>query len=582
MSDNILNDLEDFLLGDTKRAVDFRTFVSSEDYCNNPDIFEWWFNEFSKVEDTTTELVLDGSIGSGKSTLGVYYFAYRVYLLFAEGDPHHRLSIPENSDIYGIYFSVNLTTAKESGYNLLYSIFQDCTWFKRNCPIDKNISSEIHFVGKHFSIKFASDFAHQLSLNVWGFILDEANFRKGVGKGMSEEYAEVTELYQQLLDRQMSRFSRADGSVDGLAILISSASYQTSFSEKRKELMRGSENFHSITGVKYEITPWKYSSEKFEVFIGAGTVPPAIVNDEEHRNLLIENSGLKGTGQEESFFRKVPKNLRKLFETNIVLALQNHCGVPSNMSSGFMTNMNVLYDSYVNDIRPIFQSFDLEASTEDNVELIEYVIKENIEYADRPHSLYLDLSLQHDTGALCCFRHDGMINGVDVHTRVFSLRIIPPHFPFQTSIRKIKQLILDLSQLINIVCFASDQFQSVQLRQEIQEILGLEDIRISLDSTDVPHMHYVRALVEHRIRQIEDEQLRQECLEAVHDWKKHRVTKVSGGSDDVMQANIGAFFISDTFGRNAGSLEGLYTEQHRLNLVGRTSLKRVLKELGYS
>lgn len=581
MDVSILDSLESYLLGANRRAVDFRTFVSSEDFCNNPDIFEWWFNEFDKVGADTTELVLDGSIGSGKSTLGVYYFAYRVYLLFAEGDPHHRLLIPENSDIYGIYFSVNLTTAKESGYNLLYSIFQDCVWFKNNCPIDHNISSEIHFIGKHFAIKFASDFAHQLSLNVWGFILDEANFRKGVGKGMSEEYAEVTELYQQLLDRQMSRFSRPDGSVDGLAVLISSASYQTSFSEKRKELMKGAEHFHSITGVKYEITPWKYSKEKFEVFIGAGTVAPAIVQDEEHKKLLLENSGLVGTGQEEKFFRKVPKNLRKLFEQNIVLALQNHCGVPSNMSSGFMTNMNILYESYVNDIRPIFQSFDLEASTEDNVELIEYVIRENIEFADRPHSLYLDLSLQHDTGALCCYRHDGMINGVDIHTRVFSLRIIPPHFPYQTSIRKVKQLILDLSQLINIVCFASDQFQSVQLRQEIQEQLGLEDIRISLDSTDVPHLHYIRALVEHRIRQTEDEYLRTECLEAQHDWKKHRVMKVSGGSDDVMQANIGAFFISDTFGRNAGTIEGLYNESRRLNLVGGKSLSRIQRELGY-
>ena len=187
MDVSILDSLESYLLGANRRAVDFRTFVSSEDFCNNPDIFEWWFNEFDKVGADTTELVLDGSIGSGKSTLGVYYFAYRVYLLFAEGDPHHRLLIPENSDIYGIYFSVNLTTAKESGYNLLYSIFQDCVWFKNNCPIDHNISSEIHFVGKHFAIKFASDFTHQLSLNVWGFILDEANFRKGVGKGMPKK-----------------------------------------------------------------------------------------------------------------------------------------------------------------------------------------------------------------------------------------------------------------------------------------------------------------------------------------------------------------------------------------------------------
>ena len=72
-----------------------------------------------------------------------------------------------------------------------------------------------------------------MSLNVIGFILDEANFRKGVGLGLSAEYQEVANLYQQLLDRQITRFVRPDGSLS-LAILISSASYQSSFVEKRK------------------------------------------------------------------------------------------------------------------------------------------------------------------------------------------------------------------------------------------------------------------------------------------------------------------------------------------------------------
>ena len=72
---NILDTLEEMLLGDSKKVVDFRTFVTSEDYCDNPDIYEWWFQQFDSVDESITELLLDGSIGSGKSTLGVYYFA---------------------------------------------------------------------------------------------------------------------------------------------------------------------------------------------------------------------------------------------------------------------------------------------------------------------------------------------------------------------------------------------------------------------------------------------------------------------------------------------------------------------------
>ena len=579
---NILDTLEEMLLGDSKKVVDFRTFVTSEDYCDNPDIYEWWFQQFDSVDESITELLLDGSIGSGKSTLGVYYFAYRVYLLLVRGNPQRQLGLPENSDIYGLYFSVNLTTAKASGYALLYNIFHDCKWFRENCPIDTDLKSEIHFIDKHFIVKFASNFAHQLSLNVWGFILDEGNFRNGVGKGMADEYAEVTELYQQLLDRQMSRFSRSDGTVDGLAILISSASYQTSFSETRKELMKDAPTFRYITGVKYLITPWKYSSETFKVFIGAGTVSPCIITSDEQQKMVMKNAGLLGTGQEELFIRNVPMNLKTLFDTNIVLALQNHCGVPSNMTSGFITNMSLLYDSYVDNIKPILQSFELEASTADDTELIEYLIQDNIEFADRPHSLFLDLSTNGDTGALCCYRYDGLINGLDIHTRLFSLQIIPPHFPYSTNIGKVKRFILSLSQFINIASFASDQFQSEQLRQELQEELGLENIRISIDSSDQPHLHYIRALVEQRIRQTKDDKFKQECQEAVHDWKKHRVVKAKGSSDDVMHANVGAFFLSDVFGKNAGNISGLYGSGTKINLVGGKSLTRIQKELGYS
>lgn len=564
------------------KPVSFAEFVTSPDFCNNTNIYPYWLNQqnldnFSSI----SELILDGSIGGGKSTFSNYYFAYRVYLLMSQGSPQRQLGLPDNSDIYCLYFSVSLQMAKKSGYQLLYSIFKECKWFRDNCPIDENLTSSIKFVDKHFAINAASGEQHQIGLNIWGFILDEANFRSGVGLGTEQQYAEVTELYQQLIDRQVSRFAKPDGTVDALAILISSASYQSSFLELRKQVVSSNPFAKIITSTSYEVRPDRFSKDKFEVFIGTGVVEPIIIESEEQKLKVLQTAGLYGTGQESQFIKQVPVNLKPSFESNIVRALQNHCGVPTMLSSSFMSNMRFLYESYTDTIKPIFQSFELEASTGDHTQLIEYLIPSNIQYPERPHSLFLDLSIQHDMGCLCCFRYEGQDDrGYDLHTRVFSLHIKPPKFPNQTSVAKVQQLIIDLAQYLNIVCFASDQYQSTGLRQEVTAELNLSDIRVSIDSSDIPHMHWQRGLTEGRIKQIKDDYLEREVREAIHDWKRHRVLKATKSSDDVLQANVGAFFLSDTEGKNNGTLEGLYGE--RTNLIGGKSIDKVLAACGYT
>ena len=100
----------------------------------------------------------------------------------------------------------------------------------------------------------ASAEGHQIGLNVLGFILDEANFRKGVGLGNAEEYSEVTRLYQQLIDRQITRFATPSGS-KAFAILISSASYQSSFSEKRKQAALTDNNTKCIPQSRIRLSP---------------------------------------------------------------------------------------------------------------------------------------------------------------------------------------------------------------------------------------------------------------------------------------------------------------------------------------
>lgn len=578
---NVISLLED-LMG-LEKPISFREFVTGEDYCNSPDMYEYWLEHELEIPKDCSELILSGSLGGGKSWFAAYYVAYRVYCMLLQGTPQSQLNLADKSDVFIIYFSVSLTMAKRSGYNYLYDVFFGCKWFTSRYQLNKNLKSVIEFTDIHFYIVPASDFGHQIGLNVWAFILDEANFRgPGVGTGVEEQYEEVTQLYDQLQDRQLSRFAMPDGSVNALAVLISSASYQSAFAAKRIEAVRGKKHAHVIISTAYETKPDSFAKETFEVFIGAGVVDPCIVTSEDHKNKLLQQAGIYGTGEESTFFRKVPVNLKPSFEKHLPLALQNHCGVATNISTSFMTNLTFLYKSYVTEeeILPIFQSEYLEASTADDINLIDYLLPDNIRYPERPHSLFLDLSIKNDKGSLVCTRYDGEFDGIDIHTKVFALKIIPPPFPYKTKISKVQRFPMDLSNYLNIVAFGSDQYQSAELRQEVNAELGLEDIRISIDSSDVPHMFWVRGLVEGKIRQLPDKLLEQEVKEAIHDWKKHRVLKAQHSSDDCMQATVGSYYLSGTIGKNSGFLDQLYPEGD-INLVGARALERFLVASGY-
>lgn len=419
---------------------------------------------------------------SHNTSFSNYWAAYRVYRLFLEGTPQKVLHLSADTVIYGLYFSVSLKMAEKSGFKQLYNIFKNCKWFKDNYPINTDKKSSIEFPN-NFVIDYASAEGHAIGLTVWLVILDEGNFRRGVGLGMAEEYEEVTQLYQELMDRLMSRFSRPDGTIDALAILISSASYQTAFVEKRSELVKNDPNSKIISSAAYEVKPWQYSKEKFEVFIGAGNVEPCIVESEEQKQAVLKMANVLGTGEEDQFIRKVPVNLKKSFQTGIYLALQNHCGIPTHIQGQLMSNLKYLKESYVDEkmIPPVLQSFELQASNADDTQLIEFLVPENIVNPDYPHVVFLDLSVQSDNGGLSIWRYDGKENGdengKDLFTRVALLSIKPPQFPAATSITKVQQFIIDLAEYFNIVAFSSDQYQCLTLDTLIPTDKGIKAIK---------------------------------------------------------------------------------------------------------
>lgn len=572
--DAAIQGLEELLT--PKKPVSFKEFVESPDFCGLSSVYPFWIEEISNLPLSTNELIVTGSLGGGKSFGTSLYAAYRLYCLCFDGPIQDKFSLDDSSPVYIIYFSVSMAAANRSGFKYLYNTVKNCNWFKANMPIDESITSRIVFKDKNIEIIYGSAEGHQIGLNVIMFILDEANFRSGVGSGSSTEYVEVTNLYTQLLDRQLSRFSTPEGS-SALAILVSSASYQSSFTNLRIEESKNNPNAKVIIAIAYKIRPQQYSKETFEVFIGTATLEPKVIESAEQKQMIINQ--LKESYSEDLFIQ-VPVTLKTQYQRNIVLALQNHSGVSVQLAGRFLKNLNVLKESYTNDEPSWFIQDQITISSGDEVEIQDYFIPENVIHPHRPHSFFLDLSLAGDSGGFSCYRYDGIENNVEKHTHVFTLEIIPPDFPFQTRIKKILNFMIYINSVVNVVAFGTDNFQSVNIRQDVQAELDLTDIRISIDSSDIFHLKWANALLDKSLRQRYNKKLETEVAEAEIDYKRHRVVKRSGSSDDLFQATVGAYYLSSVVGSDSASLDDIT----RVNVVGINSARKfekMVKNLGF-
>ena len=75
-------------------------------FCGIEGIYDFWSDEIEKLDDPN-ELILDGSLGTGKSTVAAIYLLYRLYKLFSIPNLRKHLGILEGSPIYIIYFSTS-------------------------------------------------------------------------------------------------------------------------------------------------------------------------------------------------------------------------------------------------------------------------------------------------------------------------------------------------------------------------------------------------------------------------------------------------------------------------------------------
>jgi hypothetical protein len=559
-------------------VVTFREFVTSPDFCNDQSVYEYWLEQGDLIcsvgSELFSELLITGSLGGGKTTFANYATAYRLYYLFSQGDYKSFLGLSRSSPVYGIYFSTNLATARRSGFAQFRSIIDSCLWFRVHVPRDLKIDSEVRF-SNGFTVFSGSQFSHALSLNVIFAILDEGDFR-GSGGGLSSDYEEVSIMYSQLIQRLDSRFSSKAGN-PSWSILISSASYQSAYILKRSREIKSKVRAHTLVAVNYKITPEKHSDTFFEVFVGVSSVAACIVESSEHKKAILDS--IPPEFPKDDLFELVPDDLYDSFKTNILLALQNHCGRAVSVEGRLVSNMNAVRSAVVlPTVRPFFPSPVITASNADDIPISAYIDESvfvDYPYVDYPHAIFIDLSYRSDSASVSCH-----VNVDGALLQIFLLKIVPPPLPAETRLKKVEDFIHYFAERVNLVVVGSDSFQSKQMRQNLQADLGFADTCVSIDATDAYHLAWLRDISDGVCTVYPMEDLLIEVEEAVWNQKSRKVLRPVKGTDDLFQATVGSAELARQLSIGVNAIRMLVSQ---LNPMGRLlpSDSRQLEALGF-
>lgn len=539
-------------------------FFTSEYHCGMPRsmIPNFWLDEaVDFIEGGYTELIITGSLGAFKTTWANLILLYKMYELFSYRSIHAYFALPKIQDIYNIYFNVNLTQAKLTGFNQLKNMIDESRWYVEEFPRNKQLNSIIEFA-RNPSFKFLSGSGHQhaIGMTIWSFILDEGDFFKKNGAGFDESYSFVTNMYNELIDRRKSRFQNGESDLS-FSVLISSASFQSSFVEKRIAESAVDDKIKVVKAIHYKVVPEKHSDEKFVVFAGDALVDPELIEATPDFNNVFAKLGLTtrvdvNQPVMEAFkalppdlklrFETPPVDLRDRFRKNLGKSLQNFCGVYIASEGKLFQSKALLFSAYKENLVHPFSKKKIELSTGDTVQLKDYFTPQLLKYVERPHAIHIDGSVTGDSTGISMVRYDGMVDNQKKYTHVFSLEILPPPAPFRIKLSKIRDFVIYMKNIlgVNIVKVTQDQFQSEDALQ-IMADNGLNVAKLSIDSTDKPYLVWIGLLVDECMSMYKYEVLEEEAFAAIHFIRKRKVDHPKGeGSPNinVLQSFVGALY----------------------------------------
>lgn len=503
---------------------------------------------FREGKQNYTQVCITGGIGTGKSTVGLYILLRKLYELSCYKNIAGLFGMMSNSFTAFLYFSLTKYQAERTGYAQLRSIIDGIPYFNELFRRDIHRNSVLDFP-ENVRIFYGSSTGDMIGMNVIASILDEANFF-GDSSGSDVDYGSVVKLHDSIMSRQSSRYTR-NGVNHSLSIVISSSTFQSSYTQKMYEKSLTDPNIKYVRARLWDIKPkGTYSSDFFYVFAGNEKFDPFIIDSTETLCVklgismdpsLSVKDGISRLSQEyRLLIDEVPMDFFNIYNSNIVQGLQDFSGL-SVASTGKLFSSYNTFESCVDDNVPVLFSkneFTIETGNNDDSNTIQYYLK-GVEFPHKecPRYLHIDIGVANDAyGIACCYKNGSkVVDGVEVPEFYydFSLRIVPPPPPKRVSISRchefIKYMRDTLGLTIGLVSF--DQFQSEGSRQYLNEI-GIKTIYQSVDKTDTQYLFFVDCLYKNCVHFSREfaEAIRHELFDLIWYRSKRKVDHPSGGT----------------------------------------------------
>ena len=529
--------------------------------------------------DTDHSYCFDGVISH--NTIAELIMMRKLYELSCFKNINAMFNLMSKTNIMFLYFSVSQKQAERTGYGEFRSLVDSSPYFNENFLRNQRLSSLLVFP-EGINFAYGSSASDSIGMSVICSMLDEANFLGG--NGPSNDSEKATDLYANIVNRSNSRFIVDGGVNHSLNILVSSATFENSATERQIRLSRNDPHTIVAAPAQWDVKPNNFSKKFFYVFKGSNYLEANIVNSTDDVNNFRVSEGLgkqkyiDGLEDYKSInkaieelpphmqtkFLRVPVDLRAGFETNLLRSLQDIGGVSTGSQGKLFSSPMVLQDCVDENRHHPFVSKEIIISTGDDIQVKDYLRDDfRLKYPERPRYLHIDQSFRTDSTGISSVYVDDIIEEDGVKKPVFGvdfmLRINPPKPPKKIAIYKIRNFVIYLANTVGmrIGKLTYDIFNSEESRQILEE-MGFNVGYLSVDRTDRPYLDLVEIMYEKRIKLYDYPILRYELLNLLHDRVKRKVDhpKVvtdagfvdydGKGNDGVTGTRVGSKDVSDS------------------------------------
>ena len=533
------------------------------------------------------EVILAGSIGVGKTTVGSLAISRILYELSCLAHPQLTFGLSPGSEMMVSCVSKSLYLARTVLKSSIEEKLKISPYFMENFAPHKGYGGEHTTFPNSINLaigSFQSD--RVLGQNVFSGIMDEANFAgtnkqliKSTGDGRKHAgmFDRAEKVFTGLVRRIKSRFQRAGGGFPGFMILLSSANTVGGFIDRR---IRESLNDPSVFLREYaqwDIRPKQhYCGRKFYVVIGSSAMRSQVYAEDARGQ--INEDWVKDQG---GSVIDVPIEYWEDFDRDLEGSIRDIAGINTSAISPYFSRTERIEMCHSPRLFHPFSTVEYQYGQPAKFLWEKLVEKKTRRLAGgfteeyyqpklNPHHgrwVHIDLALSGDSVGIAMGHVDKMVEVVrrnaegeefsDVAPHIvmeFMLRILPPNGE-QIILADVRRLVYELqARGYQFVGASLDAFQSADSLQQFKH-RGINSHLISVDRTTEAYDALRSAMYEGRVETYPYGPFESELMALEYDPQKGKIDHPVAGSKDVADAA-------------AGVVQGLTQHCRRLPVAG--------------